>query len=76
MKYVIAIPFVLILGALVLGQFRIVRGAINSRAAGAGRFTYSKDRNPELFWLVLLLETFGLFMCAVYLFGLIFGVLR
>ena len=76
MKYVIAIPFVLILGALVLGQFRIVRNAVKSRVAGAGRFTYSKDRNPELFWIVLLLETAGLFMCAVYLLGLLFGVLR
>ncbi|WP_375291390.1 hypothetical protein [Qipengyuania sp.] len=62
--------------ALVSGQVGIIRRALNDERAGIGRFTYAKGTNPELFWLILIVEMSALVTVTVYLLGLAFAVLR
>ena len=64
-----------ILIALVVGQFRIASRALHERKAGMGRFTYSFEKSPIAFMLVLILEWVGLAFVFAYLLALVVGVL-
>ena len=62
-----------ILIALVVGQFRIASRALHERKAGMGRFTYSFEKSPIAFMLVLILEWVGLAFVFAYLLAVVVG---
>jgi hypothetical protein len=60
--------------ALLIGQFKVVRRAMNSKTAGIGRFTYSQEEAPIGFWVLITLEIVGLMVATLYVAGAL-GVL-
>ena len=64
-----ALLYIAFAAALVVGQAKILAKAFRFRQAGIGRFTYSLDERPIRFWGMLLLETAGLLIVALYLLG-------
>ncbi|MCR2833000.1 hypothetical protein [Parerythrobacter lacustris] len=61
--------YAVLVGALLVGQWKVVSRAIRQRQAGLGRFTYARTEAPFGFWTMLILETVGLLAVALYTLG-------
>ena len=76
MMELVGLFYAVIVGALLFGQFKVVKRALRQQAAGMGRFTFALDEAPVGFWLMLALEVAGLLAVLLYFVGALVGINR